>query len=176
MTMAPALRKFALTAHIVSSIGWAGALAAFLVLAAAGLTSQNTPTVRVAYVASDLITWYAIVPLAIASLVTGIVQALATPWGLFQHFWVVIKLVIVAAATFMLLMKTGPIGYIADRAAEGALSPTDLMGLKISILAHAVGGLLVLLWAAALGMYKPRGLTRYGWRKARQSEREQLTG
>jgi len=31
--------------------------------------------------------------------------------------------------------------------------------------AHAAGGLLVLLWAAALGMYKPRGLTRHGWRQ-----------
>lgn len=170
MTMTPGLRKFALTAHIVSSIGWAGALAAFLALAVAGLTSPDAATVRMAYVANGLITWYVIVPLALASLLTGIVQALGTPWGLFRHFWVVIKLVIVAAATFMLLVKTGPIGYIADRAAEGTLSATDLMGLKISILAHAVGGLLVLLWAAALGIYKPRGPTRYGWRKHQEQE------
>ena len=30
---------------------------------------------------------------------------------------------------------------------------------------HAGGGLLVLLVAAVLNVYKPRGMTRYGWRK-----------
>lgn len=165
MLMPPRLRRFALTLHIVSSIGWAGALAAFLALAVAGLASQDAATVRMTYVANGLITWSVIVPLAFMSLLTGIVQALGTPWGLLRHFWVLIKLVIVAAATWMLLVKTGPIGYIAEQAAQGALSDSDLLGLRRSILAHAVGGLLVLLWAAALGIYKPRGLTRYGWRK-----------
>lgn len=166
--MTPAPRKFALMLHILSSIGWAGALAAFLALAVIGVTSQDVQTARMAYVANGFITWAVIVPLAFASLLTGIVQALGTPWGLFRHFWVLIKLVIVVAATYMLLMKTGPIGYIADQAARDALSRTDLFGLRISILAHAVGGLLVLLWAAALGIYKPRGLTRYGWRKQQE--------
>lgn len=168
MIMAPRLRKLALTLHVLSSIGWAGALAAFLVLAVVGLTGRDVETVRMAYVANGLITWYAIVPLAFASLLTGIVQALGTPWGLVRHFWVVIKLVIVATATFMLMIKTGPIGYIAAVAAEGDLPGTALLGLRGSILAHAVGGLLVLVWAAALGTYKPRGLTRFGWRKQQE--------
>lgn len=166
--MAPRLRRFALTLHVLSSIGWAGALAAFLALAAVGLTSQDAETVRMAYVANGMITWYVIVPLAFASLLTGIVQALATPWGLIRHYWVLIKLVIVSAATFMLMMKTGPISYIAAVAAEGDLSGADLLGLRASILAHAVGGLLVLVWAAALGTYKPRGLTWHGWCKQQE--------
>jgi hypothetical protein len=29
MTMTPGLRKFALTAHVTSSVGWLGAVAAF---------------------------------------------------------------------------------------------------------------------------------------------------
>jgi hypothetical protein len=41
MTMTPGLRKLALTAHIVSSVGWLGAVAGFLALAIAGLTSQD---------------------------------------------------------------------------------------------------------------------------------------
>lgn len=168
MIMAPRLRKLALALHVLSSIGWAGALAAFLALAVVGLTSQNAETARIAYVANGMITWYVIVPLALASLLSGIVQALATPWGLIRHYWVLLKLVIVATATFMLMMKTGPINYVAGVAASGGLSDTDLLGLRASILAHAVGGLLVLVWAAALGTYKPRGLTRFGWRKQRE--------
>ena len=37
--MAPGLRKLVLTAHIVSSVGWLGAVAGFLALSVAGLTS-----------------------------------------------------------------------------------------------------------------------------------------
>lgn len=168
MMMSPRLRKLALSAHMLVSVGWMGALAAFLALAAFGFVGRDPVAARAAYVANGAITSYVIVPLAFAALATGIVQALATPWGLFRHFWVVIKLVIVAAATFMLVMKTGPIGYIAAIAAEGALEPGALTGLRGSILAHAVGGFLVLAWAAALGMYKPHGLTRHGWRMRRQ--------
>ena len=46
---------------------------------------------------------FVIVPLAIASLLTGVVQALATPWGLFRHYWVVIKLFLTVFATLVLL-------------------------------------------------------------------------
>lgn len=39
--MTPALRKLNLTAHITSSVGWLGAVASFLALSIAGLTSTN---------------------------------------------------------------------------------------------------------------------------------------
>ena len=165
MTMAPRLCKMTLAAHIVSSIGWIGALAGFLALAVAGLTSQDAKMVRAAYLAMDLITWFVVVPLALASLLTGIVQALGTPWGLLRYYWVLFKLLIVVTATFMLLIKTGPIGYVAGVAAETALAGADLVGVRYSIVGHAIGGLLVLLWAATLGIYKPRGMTWYGRRK-----------
>jgi hypothetical protein len=54
MTMRPRLRKFALTAHVTSSVGWLGAVAGFLALAVAGLTSQDAQMVRAAYLAMDL--------------------------------------------------------------------------------------------------------------------------
>lgn len=165
MTMAPSLRKLALATHIVSSIGWIGALVGFLVLAIVGLASADLQTVRAVYIAMDLTARFAIVPLALISLSSGIIQALATPWGLFRHYWVLFKLLIVVIATFMLLMKTGPISSMAQAAAGTPFSGTDLAGLRFSILGHAVGGLVVLLWAATLGIYKPRGLTRHGRRK-----------
>jgi len=167
MIMAPALRKFVLSAHLVSGLGWVGALAAFLALAIVGLASRDVQLARAAYLASDLITRFVIVPLALVSLLTGLVQALGTPWGLIRHYWVLFKLVIVVTATFMLLMKTGPIGYMASVAAGATFSGADLPGLRFSILGHAVGGLLVLVWAALLGIYKPRGITRFGRREQR---------
>ena len=45
-----------------------------------------------------------IVPLALAALVTGVVSALGTTWGLLRHYWVVTKLVVVVIATVVLLL------------------------------------------------------------------------
>lgn len=94
MTMTPRLRKFALTAHVVSSVGLLGAIASFLALAIAGVTSQNAQMVRAAYLAMELIAWFLIVPSAFASLLTGLIQSLGTSWGLFRHYWVLAKLLL----------------------------------------------------------------------------------
>jgi hypothetical protein len=40
----------------------------------------------------ELTTWIVIVPLSLAALLTGVVQSLGTPWGLFRHRWIVAKL------------------------------------------------------------------------------------
>ncbi|MGY6709460.1 hypothetical protein [Oceaniradius stylonematis] len=165
MLMSPGLRKFVLTAHVSVCVGWIGALAGFLALAVTSLVSQDALTVRAAYVAMDTINRFVIVPAALLSLATGIVQTLGTPWGLIRHYWVLFKILIIATATFMLLLKTGPIGQMASIAAETALAPADMRGLRLSILGHAVGGLAVLIWAMALGMYKPKAATPHGKRQ-----------
>ncbi|HEU0079499.1 MAG TPA: hypothetical protein VFQ76_17715 [Longimicrobiaceae bacterium] len=168
MTMTPRLRKLALTAHVASSVGWLGAVASFLALAVAGLTSPDAQVVRAAYVATEVTTWLVIVPLSVAALLTGLVQSLGTPWGLFRHYWVLAKLVLTLVATLLLLLHTQPIGYVAGVAAETTLSGGDLRGLRIQLVADAGAALLVLLVATALSVYKPRGMTRYGWRKQRE--------
>jgi hypothetical protein len=78
MSMAPGLRKFALTAHVTFSVGWLGAV--------------------IAYLAS------VIVPLGLAALLSGLVQSLGTEWGLFRFYWVVVKLVLTLGAVTVLLM------------------------------------------------------------------------
>ena len=83
MTMSPRIRALALTSHVTASVGWLGAVAGFLALAIAGLTSQQSQTVGAAYLAMELITWSVIIPLSLASLVTGLVSSVGTDWGLF---------------------------------------------------------------------------------------------
>ncbi|MFE3559240.1 hypothetical protein ACFXKW_30930 [Streptomyces sp. NPDC059193] len=82
----PRLRKLTLTLHVTASVGWLGAVAAFLALAVAGLTSGASQTVRGAYLAMDVIGWYVIVPFSVASLLTGVVQSFGTVWGLLRHY------------------------------------------------------------------------------------------
>ena len=170
MTMPPRLRKFALTAHVTASVGWLGAVAGFLALAVVGLTSQDAQTVRGAYLVMEPAAWLVLVPLAFASLLTGIVQSLGTTWGLFRHYWVLFKLLMTVFATIVLLtyMETfsAMAGVAADPSADLALvrnaSPT----------LHAVLALLVLLVATVLAVYKPRGMTPYGQRKQHEERRK----
>src|ERR687894_2796587 len=118
MTMAPNPRKFALTTHITSSLGFLGAALAYLGLGISAVISEDTQTVRAAWIAMEVIGWYVIVPMALASLLTGLVQALGTPWGLFRHYWLVFKLAINVAATIVLLMYMETFRYLADVAAD----------------------------------------------------------
>src|SRR3981189_3404401 len=125
MIMTIGVRKFALTAHVTSSVGLLGSIAAFLALAIAGLTSQDIKMVRAAYLAMEVIARCVIVPLAFASLLTGLIQSLGTPWGLFRHYWVLAKLLLTAFATIVLLIKLELIRYAARRAAEGTSFSAD---------------------------------------------------
>ena len=171
MTMSPGVRKFALTAHITSSVGWIGADAGFLALAVAGLTSQDAQMVRAAYLAMGLTAWFVIVPLSLAALLTGLVQALGTKWGLFRHYWILVKFLIAIFATIVLLIHTQPIGLLAGVAAETTLSDANLREQRIQLVVAAGAGLLVLLVATTLAVYKPRGLTWYGWRKQQEQRK-----
>jgi hypothetical protein len=64
---------FALTAHATSSVGWLSTVVALLALAVASLTSQDTQMVRAVYPTAEPTTWLVIVPLSLASLLTGLV-------------------------------------------------------------------------------------------------------
>ncbi|UUZ65482.1 hypothetical protein LP417_13840 [Polaromonas sp. P1-6] len=86
--MTPRLRKFVLTAHVTASVGWLGALAVFLAHALASLLSEDAQMVRAASLAMGVAAWFVILPLSLASLITGLVQALGTSWGLFRHYWI----------------------------------------------------------------------------------------
>lgn len=160
--MTSATRKLLLTGHVVASIGWIGALAVFAAHAIASLTSHDPFMVRAACLAMALTAWFVILPLSIASLVTGVVQALGTAWGLLRHYWVAFKLLLTFVATLVLLLKLGPIAQLADAAALPNFSGADQTGLRLSLVIHAVGGLGVLLCAAVLAIFKPAGLIPTG--------------
>jgi xanthine/uracil permease len=168
VTMGPGLRKLVLTVHLVCSVGWIGAVVAYLALGLAAVTSPDTQTERAAWIAMELTGWFIIVPLALAALLTGLVMSLITPWGLFRHYWVLIALVLTVLATVVLLLHMPTVSSLADlaRKADGA----DLRRLGGDLF-HPGLGLVVLLAITVLNVYKPRGMTRYGWRKQQEQRR-----
>jgi hypothetical protein len=119
----------------------------------------------------ELIGRFAIVPLSITSLLIGLVQSLGSAWGLFRHYWVVFKLLIALVATGLLLLHMQPTSYVAKVAANTTMSPTDLRAIRIQLVGDAGAAVVVLVIATVLSVYKPRGLTPYGWRKEREQRK-----
>jgi hypothetical protein len=163
--MKPGVRKFALSAHLTFSIGWIGAILAYLALGVAAVTSQDVHTVRASWIAMELTGWYVLVPLALASLLTGVVMALGTKWGLFRHYWVLISFALTVFATVILLLHMPTVSSMAEMAQEAEGATLESLG---GDLGHPGIGLVVLLVIQTLNVYKPVGLTRYGWRKQQE--------
>lgn len=159
--MSPRLRKGMLALHIGTSVGWLGAIAAYIALNAPVIIGADEQLVRASHMMMRPVLLYAVIPLALTSLLTGVIQSLGTRWGLFRHYWVVISLVLTVFATAILLLHVPAVDGLAARAAEGDADPSALNG----DLFHSVGGLLLLLVPLVLNLYKPKGMTRYGWRK-----------
>lgn len=165
MTMPPGPRKAMLAVHLTASVGWIGGVVAYLALGLAAINAADEATVRSAWIAMEIVGWYAIVPLAVASFSTGVVMALGTRWGLFRHYWVIISLILTVVAVTVLLLHMPAVTAAAEiaRTATGA----ELAALG-GDLGHPSIGLVVLLVVQVLNLYKPRGLTRYGQRRQRE--------
>jgi hypothetical protein len=171
--MTPALRKFNLTAHVTCSVGWLGAVAGFLALSIAALTSRDADLVRGAYLAMNLVGSAIIVPLSLAAVLTGVVQSLSTHWGLFRHYWVLVKFVLTVAATILLLLhQFTAVATAARRVSETAAEALpDVGGLGPQLVGDAGLAVLTLLVTTTLSVYKPWGRTAYGRRAETQEQR-----
>ncbi len=173
MTMPPGLRKLALAVHLSFSVGWIGAAAAYLGLGVAAAASGDARTVVAAWIGMKVVGWWVVVPLALGSLLTGLVLALGTAWGLFRHYWVVFSLALTVFAIAVLLLHMPGVSDLADVAREAAAGRVGRDGhldarLGGGDLLHPGLGLVVLLVVLVLNVYKPRGLTPYGWRQERR--------
>jgi hypothetical protein len=90
--MPPTVRRGALAVHVVCSVGWIGAAAAYLALGVAAEISGQPQTVRAAWIGMELTGWFVIVPLGCLAFLTGLLMAVGTPSGLIRHHGVVIAL------------------------------------------------------------------------------------
>jgi hypothetical protein len=158
-------RKIWLTTHVMSSIGWFGAVVVFLTLALFGMISRNQELVRAAYLTMQLNAWFIIVPFAFVSLGSGIISSLGTKWGLFRYYWVLLKLVITTGATILLLVHTQAIDLLAGIAGKTAVLDAYPYGMQLKLVATSAATVVVLIMLTGLAVYKPRGLTPYGQRR-----------
>jgi hypothetical protein len=155
--MKRSLQKFLLATHVATSVGCIGAVASYLVLAVIGLNGIDGEAARTIYAAMELIGWYIVTPLCLAALVSGIVQSLLTPWGLFRYYWIVAKLAL-TILTIAVLVRT--LNHASDTLAMSVLHADHLIELRPHLMVHASLGLAVLAAITALSIYKPWGAIR----------------
>jgi hypothetical protein len=97
---------------LTSSVGWIGAVVAYLALGVAAVTSSDTQTIRSAWTGVELTGWWVIAPLSIAALV----MSLGTRWGLFRHYWILISLALTVVCTAVLLLHMPTVSAMASLA------------------------------------------------------------
>lgn len=161
MVLPRSLRRLVLTVHLVAAVGWIGALLAYLALTFTARGGRDAADVRAAFIAMELTGRYALVPLAVTALVSGVVLSLATRWGLFRHYWTVIALVLTAVCTAVLVLNMRTVSARAELARQ---ADDSALGRIEADLLHPGVGLALLTVIMVLNVYKPQGMTRYGWR------------
>lgn len=87
-------RKVWLTLHVGISVGWLGLSLAMITLAFTGLLAETHAVRHGAYELMHIIDLTIVIPSVVLSIITGLVVALGTPWGLLKHWWVLVKFVI----------------------------------------------------------------------------------
>ncbi|MGH3771281.1 MAG: hypothetical protein ACRDRW_07790 [Pseudonocardiaceae bacterium] len=149
-------RAVVLTVHVAMSVGWLGIDGALVALEVTGLSSVH-PVVRAGIATSTaVISCWVLVPVVFFSLVSGLVLALFTHWGLTRHWWVLAKFgiaAVLAAAGLVFLVPALP--QIFAGRGEPAGMPT-LIGRVVA--------LVLLLAATGLSVVKPWGKTPSGRR------------
>ena len=104
----------------------------------------------------------ALLPLSVGALVSGVVQSLGTQWGLFRHYWVLVKLVLTVFATVALFVHQTTAIAEAARLAADATAPLlqggRLRELGMQLLGDSSIAALLLLAITLIAIYKPCGV------------------
>ncbi|MEU3692254.1 DUF2269 domain-containing protein [Streptomyces narbonensis] len=161
----PPWRKAVLTLHVTVAVGWAGVEIAQLLLGLIGLFTDDAAVARATHVVMEILGIELVSGIAWMTLLTGLLLATATQWGLLKHYWIVTKLVLTVA-----LMLDGHFllqHWLREQAEAGGASGS--LGLRL-VVSMSVA-LVLLVAATALSVYKPWGRTRRGRRPAARSAR-----
>lgn len=155
------LRKFFLTLHIGTSVGWLGAAIAMLVLITA-LVTEDSGLRNAAYTFMHIYDLAIMIPLGYLTFLTGIVLSLGTNWGLFKYYWIATKFVLTTAVLIFA-------GIFTQNWVREAITNTtgggDIGVLGVQLVANAVAFTIVFWTTTSLSVYKPWGKIRDDRRK-----------
>jgi hypothetical protein len=138
--------KIILTLHIIFSVGLLGESAGYLAVAIRASTVTDSAVALTSYQILQMFAFMFGIPLSFLALISGLVLALGTKWGVFRYPWVTTKLLLIISVILVgaLVLKEGMDAMVTGRGgAEGRL----ITGAAYDVVALTV--------ATVLGVFKP---------------------
>ncbi len=154
-------RTALLTLHVIVSVGWNGVAFAQLALASTAAADANLR--HATYELMHVIDRTLDIPLALLTLITGIVMSVGTKWGLLRHWWIVAKLTITVVAVISGGAVVRTLIVSADHATRGATTTAPTQTFALIVCACAMNVLFIT--ATVLSTAKPWGRTPRGNRE-----------
>jgi len=149
-------RRVLRAVHVVAGVGWVGLAAAMLSLGLTAALTSDAGLARTTYVLMELVGTRTIAAAAIATLVSGLVLGLVTPWGLVRHWWLVVKTALTLAVIVSAVGMTN--GWVLRAGAAVGGDGTEAWW----VVAGSVGHVALLVAATWISVDKPWGPTRRG--------------
>ncbi|MEU9096611.1 DUF2269 domain-containing protein [Streptomyces sp. NPDC048361] len=145
-------RRCWMVAHVAVSVSWLGLTIGLLALGITACTTHSPAMTEAAYQAMKVFGDWLVVPIALASLGTGMVLSLGTRWGVARHHWVWIKFWLTLVTLCLSAFSLRP--EINNAVAAGVPD--------ISLVAAPVVSSSAYFFMTAVSVLKPWGLTRWG--------------
>ncbi|SEG98379.1 hypothetical protein SAMN05444920_111303 [Nonomuraea solani] len=155
--MRPRIRKAVLVIHVIASVALLGEVWGLVVLNTAAALTKDLELAHAAYRLMPLLVFAGGIPLSVTALITGITLGLTGHWGLFRHYWVTVKLVLLVAVICAGMLLFDPEGMAAVTEGGRAAGATR----QWSQVAVPGAQIVALMTATALSVFKPRGKLRW---------------
>lgn len=153
-------RRAVLVVHVTTSASWLGLTLGLLTLGTTAATTGSAVTVEASVRAMQLFADWLLLPVALLTLLSGLVLSLGTAWGLARHRWVYTKFWLTLATTTAtaFALRPGVNSAVTAVAAGGPLPDAGdvLFGPVVSLSAYV--------FMTVISVLKPWGPTRRGRR------------
>lgn len=163
-------RRVVLLAHLIAALGWLGVDVVIGWLAVTGFTSDDPARVAASYTALEAFAVPLLLVFGLGALGSGLLLGVSSRWGVVRHWWVAVKLVINLVLSGLVLVLLQP--RLQEAAAQAvrvdATLGDRLGGIPLDLMFPALVSGAALLFAAVLGVFKPRGRTPLGRRGGRE--------
>ncbi|MFI2618916.1 DUF2269 domain-containing protein [Streptomyces sp. NPDC018584] len=158
MKLSRPARRATLVVHVIGAACWLGLTLGLVALALTAITTDASAAVEASVRSMKVFADWLVLPLALVTLVSGLVLSLGTQWGLARHRWVYTKFWLTLATTLASALALRP-GVDESAATVSAGNPvTD----TADLIAGPLISLSAYLFMTVLSVLKPWGLTRRG--------------
>lgn len=154
-------KQLIIVIHVLSVVCWLGGAMVMLLLGTYMLKAENGEQLYYTLDNMHLIDVVLIRYTALVTLLTGILLSVWTNWGLFKHYWILIKLILTVALIGFGIEYMGDwlsqIVRIGKQERFLALSDAAFLNASYSLIGGAIANIVSLIFMTAISYFKPFG-------------------